>query len=309
MGLLKTDCTGELVLTLRRLEVPMLVLDRNVIRRTGLAEAAAEASNEFVLADTFLVEMVKHPEQWVRTIRLDFAELSKFGDRFRISASPGECLRKELLERRSITREELLPPEFRAVLARLMHAADKAGDLSRALLQDVADLLPALRAEQPPLEIAKDRPEDLTRKLAAKLRPEIISDLRNGNLQGDAKLCLVEDIAFRAYEADCAENHRRMLPQPQSMTWRFFILKVWRAMSWLQRGGLETAAQEKLRNDAYDDEYVLLGSFFDGVLSAEKRVNEADAALRRIVGSASSDDLLVAFREYEKTARHGSRPV
>lgn len=56
-------------------------------------------------------------------------------------------------------------------------------------------------------------------------------------------------------------------------------------------------------NDAYDDEYVLLGLFFDGVLSTETRVNEADAALRRIVESAPSDDLLVAYKEYNAGRR------
>lgn len=116
-------------------------------------------------------------------------------------------------------------------------------------------------------------------------------------------LSLVEDAGGRAYEAHFAKNHQTMLTQPQSMTWRYFVLRVFRAMSWLQRGGLDTAAPGKLHNDAYDDEYVLLGSLFDGVLSAETRVNEADAALRRIVESASSNDLLAAFQKYKPERR------
>lgn len=284
--------------------MPVLVLDRNVVRRPGLASAAEDPSNEFVLTDTFLVEMVKHPEQWVSTFRRDFAELAKVGNRFRISASPGECLRKERHEGRPISHEELLPADFRPLLAQLMHSTTEPGNLSNSLLQDVADSLPALRSEQPSIEIAKEHTGDLTRKLAATLRPEIISDLRNGRLHGDAMLYLVEDVASRAYEADCGEKRSAMLPWPRSMTSRCFILGVYRAMSWLQRGGLETAAQDKLHNDAYDDEYVLVGSFFDGVLSSEKRVNEADAALRRIVGSASSNALHIAFGEY-MTGRGG----
>jgi hypothetical protein len=277
--------------------VPILVLDRNIVRRTGMADAAANPSNEFILSDTFLVEMVKHPEQWAMTFRRDFAELRKFGDRFHVSRSVGECLRKELAEFRPISREELLPPELQALFAQITHSPAEGGDLPRTILERVASLLPGLRAEQPLPQIAKERTEDLTRKLAERLRPEILSDLRNGSLHGDALLCLVESIATRSYEADCVENDRRMLPQPQSMVRRHFILSVYRAVSWLQRGGLETAAQEKLHNDAYDDEYVLLGSFFDGVLSAEKRVNEADTALRRVV-NASPDDLAAAFQNY-----------
>jgi hypothetical protein len=283
--------------------MPMLVLDRNVIRRTGLADAAADAANEFVLTDTFLVEMVKHPELWATTFRRDFAELRQIRDRFRISMSVGECLRKEISEGRSINREELLPPEFQPSIARLLDLSTSNLDLPGVVLRAIADILPDLRAEQAPQSVPKESAVDLTRKLAARLRPEILSDLRNGSLHGDAMLCLVQDAACRAYEAYCADNHQTMLPQPQSMTWRYFVLRVFRAMSWLQRGGLDTATPGKLHNDAYDDEYVLLGSFFDGVLSAETRVNEAEAALRRIVESASSDDLLVAYTEYNAERR------
>ncbi len=203
-----------------------------------------------------------------------------------------------------ITREQLLPPEFQPLIGRLRNVS-KANYLPSVVVQEIADILPALRAEQPPENLPKESIVDLTRKLEARLRPEFLSDLRNGNLYGDAMLCLVQDVACRVYEAYCAENQHVVLPQPQSMTWRYFVLRVFRAMSWLQRGGLDTASPDMLHNDAYDDEYVLLGSFFDGVLSLEKRVKQADAALRRIVECASSEDLLTAFTEY--TTRRGGR--
>jgi hypothetical protein len=178
--------------------------------------------------------------------------------------------------------------EFRPLLGELMQVSAEGSELSDTLLQKIADLLPSLRAEQPLPETPKVRTEYLTCKLAELLRTEIISDLRNGKLQGDTKLCLVEDIAFRAYGAYCAEHNVEMLPHPVSINSRFFILKVWRAMWWLQNSGLDAAAEGKLYNDAYDDEYVLVGSFFDGTLSEDKRVNEANAALRRIVESAGA---------------------
>jgi hypothetical protein len=276
-----------------------LVVDRNVIRRGGLSEAATDREKEFVLTDTFLVEMVKHPEQWAKTVKKDFAALIPFGDRLWLSSSVGEALRTELIERRAVTREELLPQEFRPLLGELMQVVAGGSELSDTLLEKIGNILPSLRAEQPDLKMPKVRTEYVMRKLEKLLRPEIVSDLRNGKLQGDAKLCLVEDIAIRIYEADCAAHSVKMLPMPGSMVSRFFILKVWRAMSWLQHSGLDAAAQGKLYNDAYDDEYVLVGSFFDGTLSAEKRVNEADAALRRIVESASSDRLVNGYCEYK----------
>lgn len=279
-----------------------LVIDRNVIRRGELPEAASDCEKEFVLTDTFLVEMVKHPEQWAKTVRRDFAALRPIGDRFSLALSVSEALRIELLEDRPVTRAELLPQDFQPLLGELMHVAAQGLGPSDTLLGKIGDMLPSLRAEQPDLEIPKMQTEDLTRKLRELLRPEVVSDLRNGKVQGDAKLFLVEDLAFRAYEADCATHKVEMLPMPGSMVSRFFILKVLRAMSWLQNSGLNAAAEGKLYNDVYDDEYVLVGSFFDGTLSAEKRVNEADGALRRIVESASSNQLIDGYREYASTA-------
>ena len=276
-----------------------LVLDRNVIRRGGLSEAATDREIEFVLTDTFLVEMVKHPEQWAETVRKDLAAVRPLGDRFWLSISVGEALQTELIERRAVAREDFLPQEFRPLLVELMQVSAGGSDLPDPLLRKITDLLPSLRAEQPLLETPKIRTEYLRSKLAELLRPEMVSDLRNGKLQGDAKLCLAENIAFRAYKADCAVHNVETLPHPGSMASRLFILKVWRAMWWLQNSGLDAAAEGKLYNDAYDDEYVLVGSFFDGTLSAEKRVNEADAALRRIVESASSDQLVNGYREYK----------
>jgi hypothetical protein len=262
-----------------------VVIDRNVIRRGGLSEAATDREIEFVLTDTFLVEMVKHREQWAETVRQDFAAIRPHGDRFWLSISVGEALRTELLERRAVTREDFLPQGFRPLFVELMQVSAGGSELPDPLLKKITDLLPSLRAEQPPLQTPKVRTEYLTRALSERLGAQIVSDLRKGRLQGDAKLRLVEDIASREYEADCAARGVEMLPHVESMVSRFFLLKVWRAMCWLQDSGLDAAAADKLYNDAYDDEYVLVGSFFDRILSAEKRVNEADAALRQIVES------------------------
>lgn len=274
--------------------MPMLVLDRNVIRRPELAEAVADASNEFILTDTFFVEMVKHPELWETTLRKDVAELRKLDDRLWVSVSVDECLRNEL-QGRPITRDALLPPEFRAALDRLLHKEES--------IKDIADLLPALKAEQTPLDAPKERVEDSMRKLKSILGEEIIADLRSNTLRNDALLYFVREIAFRLYEVENVKNYQQTLPLLQSVVSRLYILRIWRAVTWLRRGGIEMAAPEKLHNDDYDDDYIIIGSFFDGVLSEDKGLNEAAAALRRIVDGASSDDLRGAYVEYESTRR------
>lgn len=42
-------------------------------------------------------------------------------------------------------------------------------------------------------------------------------------------------------------------------------------------------ATERIANDILDQDYVLVGSFFDQLLSKETRVQEADADLRKLM--------------------------
>ncbi len=200
-----------------------LVIDRNLTRRNGLSGLADQSGIEFILTDTFLVEMVKHPEKWSETVRRDLNSLTPFSNRVRLSLSASEAMHTEIRERRAITRDELLPPEFQSG-AHTKH-------------------------------IARSRRKVCFRHLAPWYR-------------------------------------------------EFYILKVWRAIWWLQHSGLDAAKDGMLYNDLYDDEYILVASFFDGLLSNECRVKEASAALTRILECSSSDRLLVAFRHYEVDLRN-----
>jgi len=57
---------------------------------------------------------------------------------------------------------------------------------------------------------------------------------------------------------------------------------------WGLRRGLENVKDSKLRNDFVDSSYVAFGTFFDGVMSEEKRVNSAYALTRVIVEGITS---------------------
>lgn len=52
------------------------------------------------------------------------------------------------------------------------------------------------------------------------------------------------------------------------------------ALQWLGDGGLENACPKRLLNDMLDQDYVLLGTFFDGVISLESDVRSAGEDLR-----------------------------
>jgi hypothetical protein len=61
---------------------------------------------------------------------------------------------------------------------------------------------------------------------------------------------------------------------------RFFYASVRHCVDWAARGGLLSMLPERITNDILDQDYVLVGSFFDRLLSKEVKVQEADADLR-----------------------------
>ena len=224
--------------------------------------------------------------------------------RTRMACSISEALRIEIAQTRAITREEWFLPELQAQLERLFDATAHGGEAYEREMDKVREVLPDLKAEQPTAVQAKARAEYVVGELRRHLDDDDLSALRACRMPADAKLGLVNLIARSAYTADCMSKAQVMLPWPGSATARFFILKVWRGLWWAQKGGLDSANEHLLHNDGYDDEYVLVGSFVDGVLSAERRVKEANADLMGIAALDSANTIAAAFDKYKARSRN-----
>jgi hypothetical protein len=291
-------------------EMRELVVDRNVIRRPSLFfNYNNDPELRFILPETFLVEALKNPREWEGTLRPDLEALIPVRARTRMACSVSEALRIEMAKKRAVVRKEWLAPEFQHLLDRLFDAVACGGDLYEREMDNIREIWPDLTAEQPAAAQPKERMEDIVKRtLEARLRTlgdKVLPDLRAGRLQGDAKLWIVETVARDDYVSDCKARGQTLLPWPDSLTARFFILKAWRGVWWLQKLGLASAKEHKLHNDGYDDEYVLVGSFFDGTLSEEKRVQEASADLMRVIASGPSNALAVAYQDYIATISGG----
>ena len=78
-------------------------------------------------------------------------------------------------------------------------------------------------------------------------------------------------------------NKVRVLLKQKPLVLRFFYVSVRHCVDWAAKGGVLSMAPEKLSNDILDQDYVLVGSFFDRLLSKETRVQEADADLREFM--------------------------
>jgi len=59
-----------------------------------------------------------------------------------------------------------------------------------------------------------------------------------------------------------------------SYIFRYAICVYFLALRWIKMGGIEQVSPEKLRNDSVDMNYVAYATYFDGLLSMDKKLND-----------------------------------
>lgn len=275
------------------------VIDRNLIRRTEFKRYKENPDNRFILIDTFFIEAIKHPDRWVETLRLDLEALMPVRARTRMARSISEVLRIEMTQRKAVTRDEWFSPELQTLLDRLFCAVSRRGDDYNRMVQQIQDILPDVRAEQSTAQRSKEWYKSIVGELRRNLDDNDLSALRSGRIPKDAELGLVVLITQSAYAAENEAKGKLPPTWINSAAGRFMLLMVWRCVWWVKKNGLDNAKCQLLHNDDYDNEYIVVGSYFNGTLTNEKRVKEANEDLMRIISPASGTDLVTAYQNYK----------
>lgn len=271
-----------------------LVLDQNYLRFEGLTQLiSAEPDAIFILPDVALIEMCKG-EKWRQVMRSSLAFLSKIPDNVRLSLCVGEAIRKESATFTSIE-GRLLPDEF--------------NDFKNSFLMDVAenkssprglDLI-AARIESAQqdfrddeLNHAKNHEKNLklNSKIKAGLGSKLIKALRNRRITQDARLTIICELAQKLLQdflltEGLSKQHASDFISQKPLLLRYYILLVQQDIEWIKVGGLESQPAERITNNLMDQDYVLIGSFFDALLSRDGRVVDADRDLRDCLSMAT----------------------
>lgn len=276
------------------------VIDRNLIRRKEFDRYKENLEDSFILTDTFLVEAIKNHDSWKETLCQDLKALMTVRARTRMARSVSKVLRIEMEQRRAVTRDEWFSPELQTLLDRLFCAVSRGGDDYNRMIQQIQDILPDVRSEQSTADRSKERYTSIVDELRRNLDNHDLSALRGGLIPKDAELGLVVLITQSAYDAVNAANGKLPPIQTKSATARFMLLTVLRGVSWVKKGGLDGAKGSSLHNDDYDNEYIVVGSYFNGTLTNDTRAKEAEENLMRIISSASETDLVTAFQDYKR---------
>ncbi|BDE73482.1 MAG TPA: hypothetical protein PK306_02850 [Aquabacterium sp.] len=265
------------------------VLDQNVMQRPALLDFLRQNPQaNLVLPDTALVEMSKS-EQWEHTFRRNLAPLRAHASRCFMSLSVQEAREIELLQGQS-SHDQLLPEEF----AQLLRGAIEGSQASEGndTLAQIRATMPSLRAdfEAHDLNAAAAKEELVTRvlEIRSKLTPQEMQACRDPQAGRLAKVIIARNIGdgiYQAYmeSAGASIAFARQLKSQQGMCLRWCYMLAHNALSWAVDGGIEPAREKTILNDTLDQDYVIIGSFFSGVISLEAAVTDALTDLRAML--------------------------
>lgn len=257
------------------------VVDQNVMRRVELVDfMVARADAKFVIPDTGLLEMVKS-ELWEETFRRSFKVFVPVVRRCFMSMSVQEARELEL-KRRVSAEGQLLPDDFTKLLrSAIVESQSGSGPTMSQLRGRVAELQQDLQRHELNAQANREELLRLVSELRSKLTKDEIKACRQEGMSGRlARIDIARSVGDALYVAhmeklDAPASVSRRLWKTKSMTRRWCYSLVHHALQWLGDGGLDTATDKVVLNDILDQDYVIIGSFFDGVLSLETDVQHA----------------------------------
>lgn len=265
------------------------VVDQNVMRKVELVKLmAAQPDAKFVIPDTGLLEMVKS-ERWEETFRRNFEAFVPVVTRCFMSMSVQEACDLEIRTRVSVE-GRLLPDDFTKLLrGAIVESQSGIGPTMAQLQSQMAEAKEDLQRNELNAQANREELQRLLSELRSKLTKDEIKACRQQGMLGRlARLGTARSVGDALYVAHMNKHAvpapvSRRLWKTKSMTRRWCYLLVHHAVQWLGDGGLDTATDKVVVNDVLDQDYVLLGSFFDGVLSLETDVQNASQDLHAML--------------------------
>lgn len=261
------------------------VIDQNVMRKKELVTLIEDQpKSKFVIPDTGLLEMVKS-DQWEETFRLSFAALVPVVTRCFMSMSVQEACELEAAKRVS-AEGYLLPDDFTKLLRGAIVDSQSGSGPTLSMLRDrMTEARKELQANELNAPANREVLLSVMNEMRSKLTKDEIKSTRQDGMGGRlARLQHARSIGDAFYVAhmrkiEVPDLVSRRLWKKKSMTRRWCYMLAHHALQWLGDGGVENAPDKVIVNDVLDQDYVLLGSFFDDVLSFETDVRNASQDL------------------------------
>ena len=278
----------------------IFVVDQNMMRSDELrAKVATQTDCCFIIPDAALEEMVKH-EKWEQTMRGSFRILAPALDRVFVSAGIGELLRVERDERRAVSVEEILPCDLTVGARELVAAILQGGQPLATVRNKIESLRLEVSAERPSGDLLKARMLDSVSRLKGINGVELTAEIRSARISGDARLGLLKALTEALTEEFAGfDSDEQCLVEPWRLaTTRLICATLWYHEHWLAEGGLHSATPTTVVNDAFDMDYAITASFFDDLLTKDRRAARCAADLRIIASPDADARLFQAARDH-----------
>ncbi len=262
------------------------VLDQSYLRVDELSQLiAAEPSAKFVIPNIAWTEMCQS-QQWEATMLGSLKILSCIPGRVFQSLSIEEGLRYEAEHGESV-KCHLLPRDLcNFTRGILRHIAQKDNEEALKILRKkILDVQPEMQQtfnHPRNKESLLKRTDIIKSALSDRQR---LGEWRSENTSQEVRQQLIRqtsiDICSQYLKRQGFSTNRiHSFLKQQPLTLRYFYIHARHAANWVHKQGLSDMSAKKFSNDLRDQDYVLIGSFFDALLSKDKKVKKAEADLR-----------------------------
>ncbi|MCA7969728.1 hypothetical protein LGM42_07445 [Burkholderia sp. AU39826] len=271
------------------------VVDLNMLQSVDLANLiSTEPQARFVLPDVAFVEMSKH-EDWRLTMGL---ALNVFGGKTEcidMSLSVGEAMNEEFASGKPIATIQLLPDDFRQFLRGLVSelAEKRSGPNVARMDQNFSEIRRELLASDINASGAKQRALALVQVWLDGMKPILIKAIRKPNADKLFFLSLVqvnaEEFCRRLLTASGRSTDEvSALIQCKPMCLRYlYAITRHSLLAVKQGGGIQAMDAAKELNHQLDLDYGIVASYFDGILTKDRRAKEAYDDLMEILNTSS----------------------
>jgi hypothetical protein len=269
------------------------VVDANMLQSPELENRLrADATSTFVLPDVAILEMCKH-ENCQLTMKLALKAFAQRSDRVVASLSTGEVFNRELKSFMAISRATVLSESYTDFMRSLIEDLAKGDDRLDAAIQDQFGQARAkLLTRDLDATAAKNSTGELLRIMRRALTPNIVKALRKPDLGREKFLTYIQFIAefffqhMLTKDFNIGKNFGRRFIAHRPMYLRHFYMTARRCLIAIRNGGdISNMKPESELNHQLDQDYVLIASYFDGVISNDKQVNEGYRDLMTIIAT------------------------
>lgn len=272
------------------------VVDLNILQDVEFStKIQAKGDCRFILPDVALVEMCKH-ENCQLTMKLALHVFVEHTDQLAVTLSVGEALNGEVNSISPTTSEGLVSDDFTRITRQLVKdLAKDEKDVNKAIQEKFGSVRKKLLDNELDAAAAKRRTEQRLEILRPVLTPEILKSIRKPEIDRPSFLSFTQvaaEIFCRkrlSKECGMTENEAQRFIEKRPMFLREEYLLVWHCLKTISLGGDISAMKAgKELNHQLDLDFALIASYFDGILSRDRRTNEAYQDLLAILATSSS---------------------